>query len=189
MHDPSDYKRHKQLWAPWRLGYLIAGPPKDQSPDDQLAWLEGAKRDCFLCRAAADPNRRQTLTVHRGEHSMVVLNRYPYNNGHLLIAPVHHKARLDELTDDEHLASSHLLTQLTQIFVKAIGCDGFNIGVNLGRVAGAGVPGHLHWHLVPRWHGDVNFMPILADASILPQSLDALYTMLEEALAQNSSPP
>ena len=116
---------------------------------------------------------------------MVVLNRYPYNNGHLLVAPVHHKARLDELSDDEHLAIHRgSLTRLTAAFVKLIGCDGFNIGLNLGRVAGAGVPGHLHWHLVPRWHGDVNFMPILADASILPQSLDALYTMLEDEMGE-----
>ena len=101
--------------------------------------------------------------VHRSELSVVVLNRFPYNNGHLLVCPKAHKGQLDELTTDELLDLQHLLRQMTGIIRGRMNADGFNIGLNLGRVAGAGVPGHLHWHIVPRWHGDTNFMPVVAD--------------------------
>ena len=181
---------HEQLWAPWRLGYIQAGArnddaPEDEAanvPDEQLAWLDGASRDCFLCRAAADADARRTLTPWKGPQSMVVLNRYPYTNGHLLIAPVHHKARLEELSPDEHLQIAQTLARLTGLLERLMNCDGFNIGLNLGKVAGAGVPGHLHWHLVPRWHGDTNFMPVLAETSVIPQSLSALYELLRAEL-------
>jgi ATP adenylyltransferase len=173
---------HQQLWAPWRLGYILAGTPKNDTPDEQFAWVEGANRDCFLCRCAADPDARHTLTAWRGSHSLVALNRYPYTNGHLLVAPRYHKARLDELTTEEHLEISQSVARLTGVLERLMSCDGFNIGLNLGKVAGAGVPGHLHWHVVPRWHGDTNFMPILADTTVIPQSLEALFDMLRDEL-------
>src|SRR4029079_9400757 len=106
------------------------------------------------------------------------LNRYPYNNGHALVAPLRHVGDLSDLSPDEHLACMHQLGQLAPTYRRALNAEGFNIGLNLGRVAGAGVPGHLHWHLVPRWDGDNNFMPVLAGTRVIPQSLEALWELL-----------
>ena len=159
------------LWAPWRLAYITA--PKDKP---------AAGDDCFICRAAAGADDRANLVVHRTELSVVVLNLYPYNNGHLLVTPKAHKARLDELTDDELLDTQRTLRMLTGVLEKRMKPDGFNVGLNLGRAAGAGVPGHLHWHLVPRWFGDSNFMTAVGDARVLSQSLEALYDLLAEEL-------
>lgn len=174
----------EQLWAPWRIGY-IAGHLRDDNPQSELRWLAGASPDCFLCRSAADPDQRRTLTACRGSAAMVVLNRYPYANGHLLIAPQAHKARLDQLSPDEHLEIMQTIARLTGAIERLMNCDGFNVGLNLGKVAGAGVPGHLHWHLVPRWHGDTNFMPVLADTNVIPQSLEALFDLLRSELPQS----
>ncbi len=113
---------------------------------------------------------------------MVVLNRYPYNNGHLLVAPQRHVGELHEMTPEEHIECISLLARLTCLYRERINAEGFNIGLNLGRAAGAGLPGHLHWHLVPRWAGDTNFMPALAGTRVIPQSLDALWEMLKGAL-------
>lgn len=122
----------------------------------------------------------------RGEYSIVVLNRFPYNNGHLLIAPREHKADLRDLNDDELLETNHLLQKMLGLLEKTISPDGFNVGLNLGRVAGAGLPGHLHWHIVPRWNGDTNFMPILGEAKVIPQALDALLDLLSKEMSADS---
>ena len=157
---------HEQLWAPWRLAY-VAGP-KEHEP-----------AGCFLCRYAADPARdRDNLVVVRGRQTLTVLNRFPYNNGHLLVAPLAHKADLEELDSGELTECMQALQSMTGLIRRKMSAEGFNIGVNLGRVAGAGLPGHLHWHLVPRWGGDTNFMPVLAGANVIPQSLAALYELL-----------
>ncbi len=163
-----------QLWAPWRLNYVAT--PKDAPPT--------AGPDCFICfcEKALPEQDPANLVVHRTAHSLVVLNRYPYNNGHLLVCPRRHQARLDELTPDELLDLQLVLQQLIQILQKRMNPDGFNVGLNLGRAAGAGVPGHLHWHLVPRWTGDTNFMPVLSDTRVIVQSLEALYILLREEL-------
>jgi ATP adenylyltransferase len=113
----------------------------------------------------------------------VVLNRFPYNNGHLLIAPKAHKGRLDELTTEETLDLQQTLTRMVDVLERLMKPEGFNVGLNLGKAAGAGLPGHLHWHVVPRWNGDTNFMPVLADTRVIAQSLDALYDLLAPALA------
>ena len=160
------------LWAPWRLAYITA--PKE---------TPATGPECFLCRGAGGTDDRANLVVHRTELSVVVLNLYPYNNGHLLVTPKAHKARLDELTDDELLDTQRTLRMLTGVLEKRMTPDGFNVGLNLGRAAGAGVPGHLHWHIVPRWNGDTNFMPVFADTRVIVQSLDALYDLLREELA------
>jgi ATP adenylyltransferase len=112
-----------------------------------------------------------------------MLNRYPYNNGHLLIAPRAHKGTLDQLSPDELLEVMETLRRMVGLLDRLMHPDGYNIGLNLGRAAGAGLPGHLHWHVVPRWHGDTNFMPIVGETKVIVQSLDALYDLLTKNLS------
>jgi ATP adenylyltransferase len=162
-----------QLWAPWRLAYVATDKPA--TLDD----------DCFLCRGLADDDDRRHLIALRTPASVVVLNRYPYNNGHLLVAPQAHKPSLDALTADELLETMQTVTRMVGVLGDLIHPDGYNVGLNLGRAAGAGLPGHLHWHIVPRWNGDTNFMPVLADAKVIVQSLDSLYDMLVERLGES----
>jgi ATP adenylyltransferase len=160
-----------QLWAPWRLAYITKeSPPKDGD-------------ECFICRGLAEADDRRNLIVQRTRLSTVLLNRFPYNNGHLLIAPKGHKGRLDELTRDETLDLQETINRMVQVLERTMRPEGFNIGLNLGKVAGAGLPGHVHWHVVPRWNGDTNFMPIFSDVKVISQSLDALYDLLSNALA------
>jgi ATP adenylyltransferase len=163
-----------QLWAPWRLSY--AATPKAPGGDD-----------CFICRVGAAPTRddRENLVAYRTERALVVLNRYPYNNGHLLVCPQAHKANLGDLDDAELLDLQHLLCRMMTALRSAIKPDGFNVGLNLGRVAGAGVPGHLHWHIVPRWNGDTNFMPVIGETKVIVQALDALYDVLSHELSKH----
>jgi ATP adenylyltransferase len=160
-----------QLWAPWRLAY-IAKPATPKTGDD-----------CFVCRGLAEADDRKNLIAERTRHSVVVLNRFPYNNGHLLVAPKAHKSRLDELTGDEVLDLQAAVTRMVAVLELLIKPQGFNVGLNLGIVAGAGLPGHLHWHVVPRWNGDTNFMTTVSDTRVISQSLDALYDLLAPALA------
>jgi len=160
----------EQLWAPWRLSYVAtAKPPTAEDP-------------CFLCRGLADHDDRANLIAWRGPRSVVVLNRFPYNNGHLLVAPRAHKAGLHDLSSEELLETMETLRRCVGTMDGLMRPDGYNVGLNLGAAAGAGLPGHLHWHIVPRWHGDTNFMPILANAKVIVQSLDALYDLLAERL-------
>jgi ATP adenylyltransferase len=159
-----------QLWAPWRLAYVAnAKPPVANDP-------------CFICHGLAENDDRTNLLAWRGPRTCVYLNRFPYNNGHLLVAPLSHKGQLDELDDGEMLEVQHMLQRMTAALSAIMKPDGYNLGVNLGRVAGAGLPGHLHWHIVPRWNGDTNFMPVLNDVRVIVQSLDSCYTMLTEYL-------
>ena len=159
------------LWAPWRLAYVAA--PK----------APGAEEPCFICRGLGEDDDRRNLIAWRTPRSVVQLNRYPYNNGHLLVAPHAHKGRLDELTPDEILDTQLTLTRMAGLLGELMRPDGYNIGLNLGRAAGAGLPGHLHWHLVPRWHGDTNFMPVVSDTRVIVQSLDALHQLLTQRLS------
>ncbi|MCA9246041.1 MAG: HIT domain-containing protein [Planctomycetales bacterium] len=169
------------LWAPWRLGYIQSAGESDKK-SDSVALPAGADARCFMCRAVYGRDDRASLTVLRGEVSFALLNRYPYNNGHLLVAPRRHVGQLGELTDEEHLAMQQQIAHLVQVLGQEIKAEGFNVGLNLGHVAGAGVPGHLHWHIVPRWNGDVNFMASVAGAKVIPQSLDSLWELLKQAL-------
>jgi ATP adenylyltransferase len=160
-----------QLWAPWRLAY-ISKDPAAKDPND-----------CFICRGLAESEDRRNLIVTRTDFAAVALNKYPYNNGHLLVAPKAHKGRLDELSGEETLELQQLIRKMVQAIESIMRPDGFNIGLNLGKVAGAGLPGHLHWHVVPRWSGDTNFMPVVADVRVISQSLEAFYELLSNALA------
>src|SRR5207302_1601141 len=140
-----------QLWAPWRLSYVTTA--KAPAPSDP----------CFICQGLAAGDDRINLIAWRTPGSVVVLNRFPYNNGHLLVAPRAHKGGLDELTADELLETMETLRGMVRVLDGLMKPDGYNVGLNLGHAAGAGLPGHLHWHIVPRWNGDTNFMPVLGD--------------------------
>lgn len=158
------------LWAPWRLSYVTVA--KEPSPS------------CFLCNAVTDSGKeRQHLLVHRTSLSCVVLNRFPYNNGHLLVSPLTHKGKLEELTSEELLDGLETVRHMIRCVDALMKPDGYNVGLNLGRAAGAGLPGHLHWHIVPRWGGDTNYMTTCSDARVIVQSLDAFYELLQEQIA------
>ena len=156
----------EQLWAPWRLPYITAAKPTT------------AEAPCFICDGLAGNDDRGHLIAQRTPWSVVLLNRFPYNNGHLLVAPRAHKGQLSELNSDELVQVMETLRQMVRVLDRLMHPDGYNIGLNLGRVAGAGLLGHLHWHVVPRWQGDTNFMPIVADAKVISQALEALYDLL-----------
>lgn len=170
-----------RLWAPWRLGYVQGMAAAAAAPGvEPRCWREDADHGCFLCRAAAaEPAHDRDLGVlERTPSSVVLLNRYPYANGHLLVAPLDHRAGLDDLSDAQLLDLQRRLAAWCAALTRTMQPQGFNVGLNLGRVAGAGVPGHLHWHVVPRWQGDVNFMPTIAGVHVLPQALDSLWDQL-----------
>lgn len=154
-----------RLWAPWRHSYVATPTPVSDAA-------------CFICGGLAGDDDRANLIVARHARAAVVLNRFPYNNGHLLVAPLAHKSDLDELSADELLALQETVRTCIRVLHEQMRPDGFNVGLNLGRTAGAGLPGHVHWHVVPRWNGDTNFMPVLGDAKVISQSLDALYDLL-----------
>lgn len=176
--------QHEQLWAPWRLAYVTGESADDEAKQQaleaaKLPLLPGADPECFICRYVADSDDRKNLVVGRTELSIMILNRFPYNNGHLLVAPRLHKGRLDELTSHELLDLQQQIVIHVEKYERMMAAQGFNVGLNLGRVAGAGLPGHLHWHIVPRWNGDTNFMPTMAGIRVIPQALDALWEMLQ----------
>ena len=155
------------LWSPWRYRYVST-----VSPDDQ----------CFLCRAFAEKNDRSNLIVLRAERNFVILNRYPYTSGHLMIAPNRHVSTLEE-TDPTALEEMMRLARRTESALRSLyRPGGFNVGLNIGHCAGAGVPGHLHMHVLPRWHGDVNFMSTVGETRVLPEELDVTYEKLSAAL-------
>jgi ATP adenylyltransferase len=154
------------LWAPWRLSYVAsAKPPATGDP-------------CFICQGLAKDRDRENLLVFRSQGSVVLLNRFPYNNGHLLIAPTAHLGHLSHLDAAQMQDTMATMQRMLGLLDELLHPDGYNIGLNQGAAAGAGLPGHLHWHVVPRWHGDTNFMPILGDVKVVSQSLEALYDLL-----------
>jgi ATP adenylyltransferase len=174
---------YEQIWAPWRLEYIM-GNDKPPEAATAMSVLPGGEVGCFLCQSVPEGDDGRRLVVQRGACSMTVLNRYPYNNGHLLVAPRRHVARLDQLDAPEQLDLSQTMARMVRLLEKTLKPEGFNVGLNLGRVAGAGVPGHLHWHIVPRWSGDTNFMPVVAGIRVIPQSLEALWDALRRELEQ-----
>ena len=151
----------RPLWAPWRVDYI-----------------RGEKGDgCFLCRIFAEQNDRENLLLVRGKTCAVLMNRYPYNSGHLMIAPFHHAAGLDDLTPEETLEMAALTSRAITVLSEVMAPHGFNIGYNLGEAAGAGLKDHLHQHIVPRWTGDTNFMPVSSGTKVISESLDVMYKM------------
>jgi ATP adenylyltransferase len=172
-----------KIWAPWRLAYIQTAD-KPQADAQSADLLPGGEPTCFICQATVTKDARSRGVVYRGQRVIALLNRYPYNNGHLLVAPLAHLARLDQLDNETQLELTLTVTRMVSALERTLRADGFNVGVNLGRVAGAGLPGHLHWHIVPRWNGDTNFMATVAGVNVIPQSLDALWELLVGELAQ-----
>lgn len=155
----------EQIWAPWRSVY-IGGEHGD---------------GCFFCEKLQSGEDEANLVLLRGPKTFTVMNLYPYNNGHLLIATNRHVGEIEDLTGEEMTE----LFKMTQGMVKALRAfkpEGFNVGANIGRVAGAGVPGHLHIHVVPRWKGDTNFMPVLGDTRVISESLEITYKKIKDSL-------
>lgn len=171
---------YERIWAPWRLEYIVGNEPATEPPA-AAEILPGGDASCFLCQGAVEGDDRRRFVLGRSPHCLVMLNRYPYNNGHLLVAPKRHVARLDQLEPAEQLELTQKIGEMIQLLEKALNPGGFNVGLNLGQIAGAGMPGHLHWHIVPRWSGDTNFMPVFAGVRVIPQSLDALWEALCDA--------
>ena len=170
-----------RIWAPWRLSYIVgkADAPSSTQPAELPP---GADPGCFLCQCTVEGEERERSVLQRGPRSVTLLNRYPYNNGHLLIAPRTHVGRLEQLDTATQLELTETISRMILLLEKVLQPQGFNVGLNLGRGAGAGVPDHLHWHIVPRWTGDTNFMPVLAGIRVIPQSLDALWEALTQEL-------
>jgi len=159
---------NQRIWAPWRLRYV-----------------KNAKTstECVFCAKPGAGDDRENLIVHRGERAFVILNLFPYTNGHLMVAPFEHVGRLQDV-DPEVVAEVMDLARQAMSRLEAVyDPEGFNVGINQGRVAGAGVEGHIHLHVVPRWAGDNNYMPVLADTRVMPQSLEESYDALEGGFA------
>jgi ATP adenylyltransferase len=168
---------NQNLWAPWRLEYVKSlGGGNDEG--------------CFLCRYAGDPgNDRENLVIWRTDRCLTLFNRFPYANGHLLIAPTAHRAELHEL-DEATLDELIRLTRDAQRLLREVTCcHGSNVGMNFGKCAGAGLPGHLHIHIVPRWEGDINFMAVLSDTRVIPQSIEAVRERMVERVGPLGLPP
>ena len=157
----------RPLWAPWRIQYILEEREKDTG--------------CFICGYAATHNYDiHNHVIYRGEHCFVFLNRYPYNSGHIMVSPFRHVAKLAELTPHERIETMDYLAKAELVFKEAMKPDGLNLGVNLGHVAGAAVEDHIHFHLVPRWSGDTNFMPVIGNIDCVPQALDDTAALLRD---------
>jgi ATP adenylyltransferase len=155
----------QRLWAPWRLEY-IQGPKPDE---------------CIFCAAVADDDDRERLVVARGERCFVMLNAFPYNSGHLMVSPHDHVGSIEDLSDDVSLELMNMTQRSLAALRRAYSPEGFNLGINQGKIAGAGFDDHVHLHVVPRWAADTNFMPVIASTRVLPQSLEDSYATLSEA--------
>jgi ATP adenylyltransferase len=153
----------EHIWAPWRIRYI------------EQAKAEG----CFLCEKPKEKKDSQNYILHRGKHNFIVLNSYPYNPGHIMVAPYRHIDSPEKLIEEELLEHYELVRKSLGVLREVFKPGGFNVGMNLGRVAGAGVEDHIHTHVVPRWAGDTNFMPVIDDVRIIPQALADTYQKLE----------
>ena len=161
------------LWAPWRLRYV-----KDEKPPGECVFCVAPTRD--------EAQDREHGVIAYGEHSYVILNRFPYTNGHLLVIPYLHEAAVDELPIEAQEDLHRMLMRAVSALKRAYGCPAMNIGMNIGEAAGAGIASHLHYHVLPRWPGDTNFMPVVGGAKVIPESLEEVYERLKAAWAQHA---
>ena len=157
-----------RIWAPWRLRYV-----KDANKNTE----------CIFCTKPAEGDDRENLIVHRGERCYVILNLFPYTNGHLMVAPFEHVGRVQDIAPEVTAELMALAQRSMAILENVYAPEGFNLGVNQGRIAGAGVEGHIHLHVVPRWAGDNNYMPVIADTRVMPQSLEESHEALREGFS------
>ncbi len=156
----------EQVWAPWRIEYI----------------RKVKEKDCILCQKPREHDDEANYILYRGQSSFIILNAYPYNPGHLMVAPYQHTANLQDLTDNEVSELFDLIKKSVALLRKVLNPQGFNIGLNLGKSAGAGIEEHLHTHIVPRWQGDNNFMPVLSDTRVISEGLAATYQKLKDAM-------
>ena len=187
-HESSLRKKHTMeklniVWAPWRLSYVTSQLSEDEAEMPTLKVWDDGDTDCFVCQAVIDSENPNRFVVGQSENTIAILNRFPYNNGHLLLAPKRHLATLDVLKPELRAELAEQLNHWVNMLEDILHPEGFNVGLNLGRVAGAGLPGHLHWHIVPRWNGDTNFMTTIGDTKVIPQSLQALAGIIREKVA------
>ncbi len=157
------------MWAPWRKTYLRSSSSK--------------RSGCLFCRLLGERKDQRNLILFRASHYAVILNRYPYNNGHLMIVPNRHIACMSQMNASEKEEFFEVFEKTRAALVKAMKPQGFNVGMNIGDIAGAGVPDHLHWHIVPRWKGDVNFMPVVTGTKVISESLESAYEVLSAVIA------
>lgn len=155
----------KRLWAPWRMEYIL-----DEKKHDR----------CLFCSILNEKRDRKNLILYRGKHCFVVMNRYPYNNGHLMVVPYLHTPTFDGLSDDVLFEFIKTISKSVEVIKKALSPDGFNLGLNFGKVAGAGMESHMHLHIVPRWTGDTDSMPIIAETRVMPEHLRKTYNKLNK---------
>ena len=153
----------ENLWAPWRMRYI------ENSEEEN---------GCIFCEKPGEENDRNNLILYRGEYGFIIMNKYPYNNGHLLIVPYRHTNAFDSLDEKEVLCLHKLLKLGHKALTEALNPHGFNVGLNLGRTAGAGIDQHLHYHIVPRWDGDTNFMPVIGKVKVISQAMEETYDRL-----------
>lgn len=154
----------ERLWAPWRMEYILS--PKTEN--------------CIFCDKPQQTNDRDNLILYRGASNFVIMNYYPYNNGHMMIVPYRHVANLEDLSINEQTEMMRILAKCSEIVKQTMQSDGLNIGMNLGKVAGAGIDDHLHFHIVPRWNGDTNFMPVLGHTKVISQALYETWDALKK---------
>ena len=160
------------LWAPWRMEYIL----ESQDPNPV----------CIFCSKPAEKNDAKNLIAYRSQYCFVMLNKFPYNNGHLMIIPFKHEADLTRVSDEVMIDLHHTLGLAIKVLQQVMSPHGLNIGINLGRTAGAGIEDHLHYHLVPRWNGDTNFMPILAGTKVLSEALNTTWEKLSRAFIEQT---
>ena len=160
-----------KLWSPWRSKYIESFKPGGEK-----------EAGCLFCRIASEDKDKKNFLLHRSKHSFIIMNLYPYNSGHLMIIPYKHTSLLNVLNEEETLDCMNMINLGCKILNDSIYPHGFNIGVNMGKVAGAGIEEHIHYHIVPRWNGDTNFMPVLNDVKIISEAMEKTYDKLMKAL-------
>jgi ATP adenylyltransferase len=165
------------LWAPWRMSYI-----KETVENEERNKNKEGRNKCILCKIAEDNNDERNLILYRGTRVYIVLNKFPYNTGHIMVVPYRHVPSIEELDKCELLELSVVIKQAVKAIREAYRPDGFNIGANIGRAAGAGIDEHVHIHIVPRWVGDANFMPVIGGTKVIPQSLEDTYRQLKPAI-------
>jgi len=159
-------KEIENLWAPWRMEYI-------------LSFKDGKQPSCIFCERFPQKNDKKNLILYRDKYSFIIINRFPYNSGHLMVVPYRHTGNFQEITAEENLELMKILQLSQKVLSEVMKPQGYNIGMNLNRVGGAGIDDHIHWHIVPRWNGDTNFMPVIGETKVISEALDKTYDKLK----------